>query len=205
MTITPTRRPLQHAPADQNEMTFAVSVALHAGRTMRSGLGAAAVLKGDGTRVTHIDKAINEDVAAAVAARGDEMLGEEDAAHPARTSGRVWVCDPIDGTWLFSAGVPGSAFSLARVDDGRPTLGVIYDPWTDRLITASTGNGAHLNGRPIAVNDTTTLAGACLALPGSPAHQLHVGPMLASVVEAGADVVTSGSAISDAAMVQLAG
>lgn len=201
MTTTSTRRLLRHAPADQNEMTFAISIALHAGRTMRSGLEAAA-LKDDGTSVTDIHKTINEDVAAAVAARGEQMLGEVGSNY-VPSSGRVWVCDPVDDTLLFAAGMPGCMFSLARVDDGKPTLGVIYDPWTDRLITASTGNGAHLNGRPITVNHTTNLAEACLALPGRPAHQLHVGPMLARVIEAGADMVTTGSAVSDAVMVAL--
>lgn len=186
-------------------MAFAVSVALQAGRTMRAGLGSPAELKDDGTPVTRIDRIINEDVLAAVAGRGEEMLGEEDTEYGVQTTfGRVWVCDPVDGTWLFTAGMPGSVFSLALVDDGMPTLGVVYDPWTDRLITANTGSGAHLNGRPITVNTAASIAGACLALPGSPARQLRIGSMLAGAIdEAGADVVTTGSAIGDAVMVPL--
>lgn len=190
-------------PIRQNEMTFAVSVALQAGRTMRSGHGTAAEIKEDGTPVTRIDEEINQAVAVAVAGRGEKMLGEEDAVHAAPTAGRVWVCDPIDGTWLFAAGIPGSVFSLALVEDGLATLGVIYDPWTDRLITANTGGGAHLNGRPITVNDAADLNGACLALPGSPSRQIRVGPLLAHAVDSGADVVTTGSAIGDALMVPL--
>jgi myo-inositol-1(or 4)-monophosphatase len=186
-----------------DDLTFAVAVALQAGRTMRAGLGSAAVLKGDGTPVTRIDRAINADVAAAVAERSERMLGEEDTTHPGQSAGKVWVCDPIDGTWLFAASMPGAVFSLALVEDGTSTLGVIYDPWTDRLITAVTGTGAFLNGRPISVNTTVTIAGACLSLPGGKVEQVHADQLFADAVAAGADVVTSGSAIADALMVPL--
>ncbi len=77
---------------------------------MRRCLGATAEAKADGTLVTDADKQINALVSEAVAGRGDLMLGEEDDEYVAPTSGRVWVCDPVDGTWLFAAGVPGPAF-----------------------------------------------------------------------------------------------
>lgn len=182
-----------------SELNFGVSLALQAGRTMRAGLGSVALLKGDGTPVTRIDQAIND----AVAERRELMLGEEDVTHSGPTSGRVWVCDPIDGTWLFAAGVPGAVFSLALVEDGRALLGVVYDPWTDRLIHASTGTGAFLNGRPIKVNGAAGISGSCLALPGGQVDQLSADRLFADAIDVGADVVTTGSAIADALMVPL--
>lgn len=185
------------------DLQFAVLTARQAGALMRDHLGATAEIKGDGTPVTRIDQEINTMVRVAVTGRGDLMLGEEDTDHPATTRGRVWVCDPIDGTWLFAAGVPGSVFSLALVDDGVPILGVVYDPWTDRLIYATKGQGAFVNGRRITVNTADQVEGACLVLPGGRVPSLDAGKLFTQAVDLNADVVITGSAVHDAMMVPL--
>lgn len=184
-------------------LQFAVLTALKAGRMMRSNLGAAATTKVDGTPVTPIDRDINSMVGSAVAARGELMLGEEDDRHGDPTPGQVWVCDPIDGTWLYAAGVPGSVFSLALVDNGNAVLGVVYDPWTDRLIHAVTGSGAFVNGRPTVVNTAGAIAGACLVLPGGAVRPFDARRLFAQAVDLNADVLTTGSAVHDAVMVPL--
>ncbi|WP_431935744.1 inositol monophosphatase family protein [Micromonospora sp. RP3T] len=187
------------------DLDFALQLARDAGALMRAGVGATATRKVDGTPVTVVDQQINDMVAAAVAARGaDRMLGEEDRHHPSGPHrGRVWVCDPIDGTWLYAAGVPGSVFSLALVDDGAPVVGVVHDPWTDRTVRAVAGGGAYLNGAPLRVNDAAELAGACLALPGGRVDTLDAAAVFGRAVNAGADVVTIGSAVHDALLVAL--
>ncbi len=149
------------------DLQFALHTARRAGDVMRRCLGATAEAKADGTLVTDADKQINALVSEAVAGRGDLMLGEEDDEYVAPTSGRVWVCDPVDGTWLFAAGVPGPVFSLALVVDGVSRIGVVHDPWTDRLIHATAGAGAFINGRSLAVNTVDDMAAACLVLPGN--------------------------------------
>ena len=79
-----------------------------------------------------------------------------------RSSNRVWVCDPIDGTLPFTLGVPTSLFSLALVVDGEPVVGVLYDPYLDRRFEACVGQGGAVNGVPLAVSDAP-LSGAVLA------------------------------------------
>lgn len=65
----------------------------------------------------------------------------------------VWVCDPIDGTISFARNIPTSAFSLALVHEGKPILGVVYDPHLDGLYVAEAGQGATLGGELIRVSD----------------------------------------------------
>ena len=54
---------------------------------------------------------------------------------------------------MFARGIPTSCFSLALVIDGVPTIGVVYDVFTDSLYTAIKGEGAYCNGNKIHVSD----------------------------------------------------
>jgi myo-inositol-1(or 4)-monophosphatase len=77
--------------------------------------------------------------------------GEEASFAPEREF--VWVCDPVDGTMPFSIGLPISTHSLALTKNGVPMLGVVYEPFADRLYTAIKGEGAYLNSKPIHVSN----------------------------------------------------
>lgn len=69
------------------------------------------------------------------------------------TSGMTFVIDPIDGTANFANNMNISCISIACFIDGVPSAGVVFDPYTDELFSASVGNGAYLNGKPISVTD----------------------------------------------------
>jgi len=59
-----------------------------------------------------------------------------------------WCIDPLDGTLPFTQGKPGYAVSIALVrQDGAPSIGVVYDPVTERLYRAVAGGGLSINGR----------------------------------------------------------
>jgi len=62
---------------------------------------------------------------------------------------RVWVVDPLDGTKEFIEGVPHFVVSVALVENGEPIVGVLYNPVSEELFTASNGNGAYLDGKLI--------------------------------------------------------
>ena len=72
---------------------------------------------------------------------GDPRLGEH-----------VWIVDPLDGTTNFIHSLPQYAISIALMERGVITQGVIYDPNRDELFTASRGRGAFLNDRRIRVS-----------------------------------------------------
>ena len=62
---------------------------------------------------------------------------------------RVWVVDPLDGTKEFIDGVPHFVVSIALVESGQPTVGILYYPVTGETFTAIQDEGACLNGEPI--------------------------------------------------------
>ena len=61
----------------------------------------------------------------------------------------VWVVDPIDGTKEFIEGIPQFSISIALVYLGNPIIGVIYNPSTDELFSASKGMGSFYNDKKV--------------------------------------------------------
>lgn len=60
-----------------------------------------------------------------------------------------WCIDPLDGTLCFLNKFPGFTVSIALVSrDGKPQIGVVYDPSRDNLYYAIRGKGAFKNGAP---------------------------------------------------------
>lgn len=78
-------------------------------------------------------------------------------------TGPVWIIDPIDGTTNFSLGQPLCSISIAFAWNGVVQVGVINCCFADELFTAIKGQGARLNGAPIAVGKATGLRGAVVA------------------------------------------
>ncbi|HEX7775266.1 MAG TPA: 3'(2'),5'-bisphosphate nucleotidase CysQ [Parvibaculum sp.] len=119
--------------------------------------------------VTEADIAVNDLLHKRLAlARPDYgWLSEETEDDVERlTRSRVWVVDPIDGTRAFAKGKPHFVLSVALVEDGRPVLGVLFNPATGEFFEAETGLGARLNGAPIRVSDRAEIAGARMAAFG---------------------------------------
>ena len=74
------------------------------------------------------------------------ILSEESNTHINKDgSDYLWVIDPIDGTYNFISGIPIFAISIALLYKNEPVVGVIYQPMSDELFTASQGEGAKLN------------------------------------------------------------
>ncbi|MDR1300266.1 MAG: inositol monophosphatase [Candidatus Nomurabacteria bacterium] len=136
-------------------LEFAKKLAYDAGDIMLKYFGQTNIshYKGDDTIVTKADTEINQMVIDRVRAAypNHGVYGEEDSFE--RDKNELWVCDPVDGTAMFARGVPTAVFSLAFVVDGAPQVGVVYDPFTDRLYTAIKGKGAFCNDEPMCVND----------------------------------------------------
>lgn len=67
---------------------------------------------------------------------------------------RLWCLDPIDGTSNFAAGLPFFSISLALLEKGQVSLGIIYDPVRKECFTASKDQEARLNGESLKLNTT---------------------------------------------------
>lgn len=78
----------------------------------------------------------------------DGIFGEEGGEIPG-ASGRIWVIDPIDGTFNFVRGGQNWAISIGLYENRRPVLGVIHAPVRDLTIIGGTDLPARLNGRPM--------------------------------------------------------
>lgn len=89
------------------------------------------------------------------------IVAEETGTYGDLTGPR-WYVDPLDGTVNFAHGIPIFTVSLAFADDQGVRLGVVYDPMQDELFAAERGKGAWLNGRPVRVSQTQTLADSLL-------------------------------------------
>lgn len=132
----------------------------------------------------------------------DALLAEESGA--SGKSRNVWVIDPLDGTHNYLRGFPHFCVSIGLLENGEPTLGVVYDPLRDDLFTADKGNGAYLNERRIRVGKRNGLGGALLAT-GFPFRQrrhldAQIGMTRALLAEA-EDIRRTGSAALDIAYV----
>ncbi len=79
----------------------------------------------------------------------DGIYGEE-GGDVTGASGRVWVIDPIDGTFNFVRGGQNWAVSIGLYEDRRPKFGVIYAPVRNLLLTGGGTIEARLNREPLA-------------------------------------------------------
>jgi histidinol-phosphatase len=123
--------------------------------------------KTDGSGVTDVDEQVEHELRARIAETypdhavlGEEagLVGDEDAPQ--------WVIDPIDGTNNFLAGIPIWGTLVALRIDGASVVGAAYAPALGELYTGARGEGARLNGEPIAVDPVERLEDATVALGG---------------------------------------
>lgn len=93
-----------------------------------------------------------------------QLLGEEELGKGVDVTAceHLWIIDPLDGTNNFAHTLPQFAVSIAYYHFGQPIVGVVYNPATDDLYTASAGSGAWHNGKPAQVCSASSLAQALM-------------------------------------------
>jgi myo-inositol-1(or 4)-monophosphatase len=129
--------------ATRADLLFAASEAaqvggatiLAAGRTLEG------VEKSAGDYVTAVDGASERAIAGYLSRVTPDipLVGEEGGG---LTADRYWLVDPLDGTTNFLHGFPIVAVSVALVEEGRPTVGVVHAPFLRETYAAATGAGA---------------------------------------------------------------
>ncbi|MDD1678609.1 MAG: bifunctional fructose-bisphosphatase/inositol-phosphate phosphatase [Methanomicrobiales archaeon] len=86
--------------------------------------------------------------------------------------------DPVDGTYNAAHGIPFYALSIALAEEGVVKKGYVRDLGHADTFTASRGEGAFLNGRPIRVSSIRSLEESAMSIYGKkfdPGHLLHLG------------------------------
>lgn len=116
--------------------------------------------KVDGSILTEADLAAQKTIAVQLQQHWPDtvFLGEEMSADQQaellKSDQPVWCLDPLDGTSNFAAGIPYFCVSLALIQNGQVSLGVVYDPIRDECFTADKQQGATVNGEPLVIVDS---------------------------------------------------
>jgi myo-inositol-1(or 4)-monophosphatase len=147
----------------QQALAVAIDAAHAAGRAIRNlyGRDISITQKGASGPVTEADLASNACIHGILlqAFPDDGWLSEETADRPDRLAkSRVWIVDPLDGTWEFTTGVPEFVVSIGLSIEGVAVLGVLCNPITQETFSGFRGEGAWLNGVPVAVSPTADLS-----------------------------------------------
>lgn len=121
--------------------------------------------KAGGSPQSAADRASNQFIVQSLRDRfpDDGLLAEEspdDMRRPGEK--RVWIVDPLDGTREFLDRIGQFVVQIAFSYDGRPLVGVVYQPTTDKCFYGIVGQGAwcQQNGErtSLAVSDRETLS-----------------------------------------------
>jgi myo-inositol-1(or 4)-monophosphatase len=155
---------LGRSAAFGGELELAIDLAHQAGRIQMDHYERLEQIRAKGPRdvVTEVDHLCEGLVMRAVQERypGDSFYAEEIgevAAPGAAKSGRVWIVDPLDGTINYANGIPFFCISIALAVEGRPVIGVVYDPTRDETFAGAIDGPSLRNGEPIHVADKELL------------------------------------------------
>ncbi|MDD6143857.1 MAG: inositol monophosphatase family protein [bacterium] len=112
------------------------------------------IKEGHANFVTTVDAAVEEYLKGELARLCPDasFIGEEQENAPLGDE-PTWIIDPIDGTTNFIHDFRFSSISVALVEQGKPVLGAVYQPYTQEMFHAVRGEGAYLNGQRIHVKN----------------------------------------------------
>ncbi|MFT4010015.1 MAG: inositol monophosphatase family protein [Nocardioidaceae bacterium] len=134
---------------------------------------------------------------------GDAILGEEGGQTFGDTD-VTWIVDPIDGTVNFLYGIPQYAVSIAarrrnRAGDDQVVAGAVVNAATGETYSAALGEGATLDGRPIAVRPAPPMPQRLIATGFWYVHDVRVrqGEAVARLLTHVRDIRRMGSCALD--------
>ena len=150
----------------QTPLKVAVEAAQAAGRILKERADSIGAIqyKSEIDPVTEIDLLCEQEVIRRIqnAFPGHAFLAEESGATEGDAD-HLWIIDPLDGTVNYAHGYPCYCVSIGYQRKGEVVAGAVYNPCLDELFVAEKGQGATLNGKPIAVSTTTDLKQSLLA------------------------------------------
>ncbi len=82
-----------------------------------------------------------------------QFVGEESGMSGRLDAEDLFIIDPIDGTANFIHSMRYSAVSVAWYKNGRPFYGIVFNPYTDEIYEAKSGNGAFMNSRRLRIHN----------------------------------------------------
>jgi myo-inositol-1(or 4)-monophosphatase len=135
----------------QERLDFASDLAREAGQMTLEGFGETGQIAKDGLDEYDIFTEYDlrtEDLLRGRILRefGEPVLGEENGLSGDRETAqrRLWIVDPIDGTFNYQRGLPHFGVTIAYCEDGIPVCGAVFMPALGQLFSAAKGLGAWL-------------------------------------------------------------
>ena len=104
------------------------------------------------------------------------ILAEESGDHHGK--GGRWIIDPLTAPPILPMGLPQFCVSIAFAADDDLLAGFILAPMLNELFVGIKGHGAELNGIPIAVSTTETLADSLLVTGFPYDHQTIIDELM---------------------------
>jgi len=122
-----------------------LNIALKAARA-----GAKVVLENFGkSKDSHVKGNAEKAIIDILSAESDYAILSEESGSLQKSSGPVWVVDPLDGTNNFARSLPFFAVSVGLMDGNESLAGVIIDVVNQKEYCAVKGGGAFCNGEKI--------------------------------------------------------
>jgi myo-inositol-1(or 4)-monophosphatase len=168
----------------QERMEFIKRLAIEAGQLTLEGFGHSRQIPKDGPDgydiATEYDIRTEDLIKHRILSEfGEPVLGEEDGLigdrEAART--RLWIVDPIDGTFNYQRGLPLYAISIAFCQEGVPVCGAIFLPPLNQLFFAARDAGAFVaegdaSPVPIRVSQEREISRLTISLAGKDSYRL---------------------------------
>ncbi len=100
--------------------------------------------KTDGSPVTIADHSANTIILQELEQTQIPILSEESTGIALPYPPRLWIIDPLDGTQDFIQKTGDFSVMIGLIENGRPILGVVYAPVTQKTYYATRGGGAFM-------------------------------------------------------------
>jgi myo-inositol-1(or 4)-monophosphatase len=164
----------------KQRLNFIKSLALEAGQLTLEGFGRCGQMPkegSDGYDIATIYDLRTEDLIKKRILNkfAEPVLGEEDGLIGDRelAKRKLWIADPIDGTFNYQRGLSLYGVSIAYCEEGVPACGAIYLPALRQLFFAAAGSGAFLvddvqaEPKPISVSQEREVTRLVISVAGT--------------------------------------
>lgn len=138
----------------------AIRAAYRAGRILSDQFGNVKQLpkKGAIDLVTEADLKSEQTIVATIReVYPDHAILAEESGMSGENRAERWIIDPLDGTTNYAHALPIYAVSIAFARQDEVVMGLVFNPSSGELFSASHGQGAQLNGDAIQVSSTDKL------------------------------------------------
>lgn len=162
--------------------------------------------KGTANYVTQVDYLVQEFLLEKLNGiiPGSNVITEESSENIFNLDRPTWILDPVDGTTNLMYGYRHSAISLALFLEGKPAMGIVYNPTADEMFAGGVGKGAYLNGKSICVSANSSLKDCVISFGTTPYYREKADvtfDILKNAFLNSRDIRRSGSAALDVAYV----